>query len=84
MPKATVHQITPEQARLSDFELFWECYPRPRNKLDARKAWGQIEADRLPIEEMLAACRRLAAECPDLQFCPYPAGWLRRGGFLDE
>ena len=74
-------------ARLSDFELFWECYPRKKSKLDAERAWAQTAATRPPIEKVLATLDMLWRE--DWQFrektyLPYPASWIRAGGWADE
>lgn len=76
----------PETAALSDFELFWEIYPRKRNKLDARRAWYQVRADRPDIETMLATIQERihSGEWSDERYIPYPASFLRAGGWSDE
>lgn len=79
-------EINAENARLSDFDLFWECFPRKRAKLDALKAWQQTKDVRPPIEQILAAIEDAiqGGEWSDERYVPYPATWLRRGQFLDE
>ncbi len=84
MPK--VVPINEASVQLSDFELFWSQYPRKKGKLDAMKAWESIAIHRPPIEAILAAINTAvqSGEWDDLRFTPFPATWLRRGGFLDE
>ncbi len=78
----------PETARLSDFELFWECYPRRVGKLEARRAWNQTTTDRPAIEAVLAAVETHARSGQWNRdggaYIPHPATWLRRGGWDDE
>lgn len=82
-------QLNPENARLSDFELFWEVYPRKRAKLDALKAWQQTSSVRPAIEEIIAALETMSEEHdwrddPKGIYLPYPATWLRAGQWDDE
>lgn len=78
----------PELVKLSDFELFWETYPKKKNKGDAMRAWLQTERERPGIEELLgaveAACKTHAWTRDGGQFIPYPATWLRAWGWADE
>lgn len=73
---------------LSDFELFWEAYPRRKAKADAAKAWRQTEPHRPPIEEILAAINDgLKTDQWSRDggaYIPYPATWLRRWQWADE
>jgi hypothetical protein len=80
---AKVIQLTEQNANLDGFSLFWECYPRKVAKLDALKAWNQTKKLHPPIEEMIAAVRKMTLHT-DIEFTPYPASWLRAGRFLDE
>jgi hypothetical protein len=86
---AQVISITPELAKLSDFELFWECYPRKKAKLDALKAWQQTAGVRPAIEQIIAAIEDMVKEHdsradPKYTYLPFPATWLRQGRFFDE
>ena len=83
-----VLKLVEENAKLSDWELFWECYPRKKAKLDAIKAWKQTENIRPPIEALLAAIDT-QSKSDDWtrdggQYVPYPAKWLRQGYWEDE
>ncbi|HLV18437.1 MAG TPA: helix-turn-helix domain-containing protein [Pseudomonas sp.] len=77
-----------EAARMGDFAVFWEAYPRRRGKADALKAWKALKPDAALVEQILAAVG-FARASPDWrrdggQFIPYPATWLRRRGWEDE
>lgn len=67
------------------FNEFWAAYPVKRNKLDALKAWQQLDPPPLLIPEMLEAIAQ-QKKCKQWRdgYIPYPATWLRRGGWLDE
>ena len=84
MPK--IVPISEELAKLSEFEIFWRCYPRKKGKLDAMKAWEQVAKHRPPLEAILAAVNTAiqSGEWNDPHFTPWPGTWLRRGQFLDE
>lgn len=79
-----VVQITEANGKLQDFALFWSVYPVKKAKLDALRAWEQTKKIRPPIEELLAAVHKLTLSVSDVQFCPYPATWLRGGRWEDQ
>lgn len=83
-----VIQIAEKNLKLSDFDLFWEIYPRKKSKLDALKAWRQTADVRPDIEKIIAAIDT-QAQSNDWsrdggQWIPYPATWLRKGMWDDE
>ena len=65
----------------SDFDTFWQAYPKRMAKGDARKAWKQTESYRPSIADVLKAiaAQRKSAQWmrDDGQYVPYPATWLR-------
>lgn len=63
------------------FEAFWRSYPRRVAKLDALKAWKQLNP---PIEDVLTALTWQREQWHDLTYVPYPASWLRAGRWMDE
>lgn len=74
-------------ARLEEFEVFWEYYPRKVGKKDAHKAWEKAK-DRPPLPDILSA---LAAQKSSEQwtkdngqFIPHPATWLNQGRWADS
>lgn len=74
--------------QLSDFDWFWDSYPKRKAKLDAMKAWQQTRNARPPIEELIAALDKQASSDDWYRdggaYIPYPATWLRRGQWADE
>ena len=73
---------------MSDFDLFWQNYPRKVAKGDARKAWLQTESIRPDMKTVIEAIQK---QCQSEQwrkdggkFIPYPATWLRQERWDDE
>ena len=83
-----VLKIVESNPHLNDFDLFWECYPKKKAKLDALKAWKQTENVRPDIEQILAAVdtqwQSNDWQRDGGQFIPFPATWLRAGRWDDE
>jgi hypothetical protein len=82
MRRAPVQTIDP------GFDAFWAVYPRHASKLDAQKAWRQINPSPALLETMLAA---LAWQVTTPQwtrdggsYVPYAATWLRGERWEDE
>ena len=75
---------TAGEAYIDNFARFWTLYPRKVEKLDARKAFDKAYAEY--GDEVLAGVERLAADLnlPEKRFIPYPASWLRAGGWTNE
>jgi hypothetical protein len=70
---------------MTDFDKFWLLYPKKKSKLDAQKAWKQTEKLRPAIDTVLAKVKALknSRDWSDYRFIPYPATWLRAGGWDD-
>jgi len=71
----------------TEFDEFWKAYPRKKSKVDAQKTWKQVKGDSI-FSEIMAGLKR-ATTSPDWtknsgQYIPYPATWLRAGGWMDE
>jgi len=70
------------------FDRFWDHYPRRVGKRDARKAWQQTKTERPGDDDLIAKVDELAVSKSWIesngQYVPYPATWLRRGGWEDE
>jgi predicted transcriptional regulator len=66
------------------FEEFWKLYPRRVEKLDAHRAFDRAYSEH--GEDVLYGVRRLIADpnLPPKRFIPYPASWLRAGGWTNE
>lgn len=75
----------PARAKGSDFDLFWQAYPKKVGKEAARKAFSRVKA---PLESLLPAIER--QKCGNQwttengRFIPNPATWLNQGRWEDE
>ena len=88
LDKAKRAKPEPATAPDPDFDTFWRCYPRKKDKPDALKAWRQTAKERPPIEQLLQALKTEIEEKrrkPDwLDYMKYPAGWLRNHSWNNE
>lgn len=89
-PKENLKEIYPQVdlgERFADyhFERFWELYPKKVEKIDARKAFHKALQE-YDAKDVLDGAERLANDpnLPPKQFIPYPASWLRAGGWTNE
>jgi hypothetical protein len=69
----------------SDFEQFWESYPRKIGKRTAQTAW-QRAIKRTDPERILAGVTNWLPTWSrgDPKFIPHPTTWLNRDGWLDQ
>jgi len=82
--ETTLRKSAGESTRFAEF---WTAYPRKKNKVDAAKAWKAAKGDSI-FNEIFSGLQR-AIVCPDWtkdggKYIPYPASWLRAGGWMDE
>jgi hypothetical protein len=65
----------------TEFDTFWQAYPRKVGKGDARKAWQQTASIRPDMDTLLTAIsaqRRCEQWQKDGgQYIPHPSRWLR-------
>ena len=70
------------------FEIFWQAYPKKRNKGQAEKAFKKAAPDEQLMAVILTAIERAKKSAQWLkdngQFIPYPATWLNARGWEDE
>lgn len=82
--ETTLRKSAGESARFAEF---WAAYPKKKSKVDAAKAWKQSKGDSI-FNEILDGLGRAVASADwqkdDGRFIPYPASWLRAGGWMDE
>ena len=75
----------PARAKSSDFDLFWQAYPKKVGKEAARKAFSRAKA---PLESLLTAIERQKCgnqwTAENGRFIPNPATWLNQGRWEDE
>jgi hypothetical protein len=66
------------------FEAFWKVYPKKVEKLDARKAFDKAFKEHGHVVIGGAIALSEDPNLPPKQFIPYPASWLRAGGWTNE
>lgn len=71
---------------MTEFDTFWQLYPRKCGKLIAEKAYRQALTKATACEIMDGLAWQVVHEKwrTEPQFIPYPASWLRAGRWLDE
>ena len=72
----------------SDFELFWNEYPRKENKQVAKKSFEKVIKSGVTLDTLLEAVRKhkLSEQWTkdNGQFIPHPSTWLNQGRWEDE
>ena len=73
----------------TNFDAFWECYPRKVAKGDARKAWKALKPSEELAFQIIESVKHQAQSLESWQkdngkFIPYPATWLRAERWNDE
>lgn len=78
-------EVNPHPAGEENFEIFWEVYPKKVDKFNAKKAFVKAVKEH-GADVIVEGARRLANDpnLPPRQFIPYPASWLRAGGWSNE
>jgi predicted transcriptional regulator len=84
-PKNTKLEKYPQAELREAFNNFWNSYPRKVDKLAAEKAFDKA-ANEYELVDIMAGLQRLAVDpnLPPKQFIPYPASWLKAGGWTNE
>jgi len=71
-----------------EFNQFWQAWPKKKSKESALKAWKQTAKIRPNIKTIISIIEKLKTSDEWTkeggQFIPYPATWLRAGGWDDE
>lgn len=68
---------------MSDFEEFWERYPRRVGKLDAQKAFRKALKIAC-LADILGGVDRYIQNKPEYADWAHPATWLNKGRWMDE
>ncbi len=84
----TKQRNRPTAAQLTDFEFWWQSFPRRQNKVKAREAWRLLDPD----EELQAVILEATARQSKWEqwtreggkFIPHPTTWLRGRRWEDE
>jgi len=77
---------SPQNARKSDFEVFWKAYPRKTGKGYCHDIWKR---KKFPAIEIILESLKKSIASPDWQkeggkFIPNPSTWLNQGRWEDE
>ncbi len=77
-----------EPLSLKPFELFWNYYPKKKNKGDAEKAWLKIKPS-IELQQKITQKLDLLKKSEDWmkdggKWIPYPASWLNAKGWEDQ
>lgn len=80
--------MTKDPELLTDFDLFWQAYPRKVGKKRARQAWLKLKPDTATVQKMLDA---LAWQVNQPQwtkdggmYVPHPSTYLQQERWDDE
>ena len=77
----------PQNAPLSDFEVFWALVPRRVGKKAAERAWRAVERrgeSQDAIDGMRAYAQAFARSGTELKYVPHPSTWLNRRRWEDD
>tara|TARA_B110000908_G_scaffold104878_1_gene123523 strand:+ start:797 stop:1507 length:711 start_codon:yes stop_codon:yes gene_type:complete len=73
------------QEVLTDFDTFWQAYPKKRNKEQARKAWNKQKPDLdLILTALIWQTELDEWDKKEGQFIPNPSSYLNAHAWLDE
>ena len=71
-----------------EFENFWKCYPKKKNKGQVEKWFKQHKPSKELVDQMIKQIERLKDteqwKKDNGQFIPYPSTWLNAKGWEDE
>lgn len=81
-----INRNEPSITRESEFESFWDAYPRKVAKGSAKKAWIRLAKQESlpPITELLEAVKAYAESGTEKRFIAYPATWLNGERWSDN
>lgn len=71
---------------MSDFDSFWNLYPRRVAKRDAEKAWARLSAEQqfAALSALPIHVRYWQAAGTSKEYLPYPASWINGERWSDE
>lgn len=67
----------------SDFETFWNLYPRKAAKPDAFKAFSRAMKEKVPLETIVTGLKKFTFS-DEVQYVPLPATWLNKRRWEDQ
>lgn len=82
-PPISPKNRVPRAKLASDFEVFWEAYPRKVAKGRAEKAFPAAIA-KTTLEQLVEAATAMGRNAEDAKYIPHPASWLNDKRWLDS
>jgi len=67
----------------TDFETFWNLYPRKAAKPDAFKAFSRAMKEKVPLETIVTGLKKFTFS-DEVQYVPLPATWLNKRRWEDQ
>jgi hypothetical protein len=66
------------KSNTSEFETFWNLYPKRIAKADALKAWNKATKKKT-ADELIALTKAYSeSKLPDMTYIPYPPSWINK------
>jgi phage replication O-like protein O len=74
------------QAMRDRFERFYAAYPKKKSRVTAETAFFKIAPDEQLLSEIISGVLQAmkSEQWREKQYIPYPASWLKAGGWKDE
>jgi hypothetical protein len=85
--KLNGHSVKLDEKLEASFLHFYSAYPRKVSPRTAMKAYAEVRNSGVAHERIMAGLERAKKNDKrfrESQYTPYPASWLRAGGFDDE
>ena len=79
----TNNSITPPNEMESEFDKWWEIYPRKVGKKEAKRKFV-IALRKVKLKKLMSATRKYAELQNDIQFTAYPSTWLYQERWDDD
>src|SRR5262249_46798915 len=73
-----------KEAVSKGFLEFYAAYPKKKSRKDAERAYHQAIKEGVTHERIMAGLSRCRSSWRDDRFIPYPAKFLRNGGYDDQ
>lgn len=77
-----------DQELLTDFDLFWQAYPRKVGKKKARQVWAKLRPDADMVQRMIDALAWQVKQPSWVKdggsYVPHPTTWLHEERWDDE
>lgn len=79
----TNNSITPSTDVESEFDTWWEIYPRKVGKAEAKRKFA-VALTKVKLKALISATRKYVQVQPDVRYTAYPATWLNQERWADD